>query len=1218
MSSDAAKPGGRGATLAGLLAVSIALFLALSAASASAAPYVFQAAQTEALSAGVPGGTFSDPFGLTFDAAGNLYVADTHGDAGESIVDKFDDENIFTAQLGHEALSSVYNRSVAVNDETGHIYVGDGDFSELFALDAAGNLLSQWTGANTPEPHSFGAGCCFLHVAVDNSGSSAAGDVYVQTSGSGQVAAGGDQVYVFKPQNGDLEEGEFLRKLTSPEGFEFEGLEGLAVDQATGEIYVADQGHKVVDRFSPSGVYLGQITGPSPTEPFDEPVAVATDGIDGDIYVIDQRSKYIGPHEQETVFEFSSTGALLNRITETEVNQPLIGPTGVSVQESGPDAGAVYVADPGKPAVDVFAEEPPAAPLIEAEGVRQLGESTATFVGEIDPQGAPTEYRFEYGPCSSSTSCALSPYSASVPIPDASLGFEDFTSYPVAPQRVGGLLGATTYHFRLVAHNAEGEIPGEERMFTTAGASGVFVLPDGRRWELVSPTDKGAAKLNGAGETGVVEAAANGSAVSYLANAPTESSPAGGAGSVQVLSTRGPDGWGSRDLATPHLTAPGERSGIGPEYRFFSRELTSAVVQPFGRFTPAISPVASEQTPYLAALNGCSGECFTPLVTGKAGFANVPQGTVFGEEQLCEENNGIGGKPTTICGPEFEGATPDAAHVVLRSAAPLEPGLPRGELYEWTSGQLTLLSVLPKNEGGHELPAPTGPGPGEQPLLGSQFGIATGTARRAISSNGSRVFWELDGALYMRDTAKGESLQIDARESGCSEPQCQSGGGRFQIASVDGSRVFFTDTRRLTADSGGAQGQPDLYECRIVEVEGTLSCDLTDLTPLAGGESADIQGDVLGASEDGTSIYFVADSTLGGIAGAKPGTCENNGESAPQAVGASCNLYLQRADQPTRLVATLSGGDAKLWTQKGEFQQSRVSPNGRWLAFLSSTDLTGYDNRDAVSNQPDAEVYLYSADSTVLTCASCDPSGARPIGVEYRKLESGQSEVLPAVREEWERSGWVAALLPHTAAFTLNKPNYQPRYLDDSGRLFFNGLDALVPQDTNATGDVYQYEQPGVGGCTTASSTFHQGSGGCVDLISSGTSPETSAFLDASESGNDVFFFTGARLTPNDVDSAQDVYDAHVCTAEVPCLPEPTPPATPCSGEACQATAAPPAEVAPSSQTFTGPGNAVTCRKNQVKKAGKCIKKHQKKKHKKKKGKSSGKRKGAKKHTQGK
>jgi len=72
-----------------------------------------------------------------------------------------------------------------------------------------------------------------------------------------------------------------------------------------------------------------------------------------------------------------------------------------------------------------------------------------------------------------------------------------------------------------------------------------------------------------------------------------------------------------------------------------------------------------------------------------------------------------------------------------------------------------------------------------------------------------------------------------------------------------------------------------------------------------------------------------------------------------------------------------------------------------------------------------------------------------------------------------------------------------------------------------------------------------------------------------------VFFLTGERLVRKDVDSAYDVYDAHLCTGESPCAEESTP-APPCnSPESCRAAPTPQPEGfgAPASATFKGPGN---------------------------------------------
>jgi hypothetical protein len=117
-----------------------------------------------------------------------------------------------------------------------------------------------------------------------------------------------------------------------------------------------------------------------------------------------------------------------------------------------------------------------------------------------------------------------------------------------------------------------------------------------------------------------------------------------------------------------------------------------------------------------------------------------------------------------------------------------------------------------------------------------------------------------------------------------------------------------------------------------------------------------------------------------------------------------------------------------------------------------------------------------------------------------------------------------------------------------------------------------------VGGCEDGSGSFVGASGGCVGLISSGGSQEESAFLDASENGDDVFFLTGSGLVTQDFDGALDVYDAHVCSAGSPCVPvAPVAPPVCSTGDSCKAAPSPQPEIfgEPSSETFSGAGNVV-------------------------------------------
>ena len=179
---------------------------------------------------------------------------------------------------------------------------------------------------------------------------------------------------------------------------------------------------------------------------------------------------------------------------------------------------------------------------------------------------------------------------------------------------------------------------------------------------------------------------------------------------------------------------------------------------------------------------------------------------------------------------------------------------------------------------------------------------------------------------------------------------------------------------------------------------------------------------------------------------------------------------------------------------------------------------------------------------------------------------------------------WFAANIPGWTPESLGRAVYQSRYLSDSGRLFFNSSDALVPADVNGKEDVYEYEPVGVGSCQapgygqSASNVFIEGIDGCVALVSAGTSSEESAFMDASESGGDVFFLTLSRLASQDVDTSLDIYDAHECTAAVPCAPSPVAAPPPCAtADSCKPAPAPQPAIfgAPASETFTGSGNVV-------------------------------------------
>jgi len=1113
---------------------------------------------------------------------------------------------------------------VAVDESNGDLVVSDGSVVDVFEPTVFDQyeFVRQLTG--TPSGL-FGS---INGVAVDGGGGEGSGDIYVAQGSEEDQFSGA---------------GAYLGRLTGtpagafPNNVAGGSVNSVAVDPSSHQVYVG-----VYKSIPGKGEYEGsvEVFGPNVVVPdvaITEPVSELTPTS----VTLRGTVNPVGAGEATCTFEYGTTTAYG---TEAECTGPGSkthpvpnGNAAVPVEavipagKLQPDTTYYYhldavnadrVTNTGEGPEDVGQFTTP-GPGIEEQSAAAVTSSSATLNATIDPHngpssashGAPESYYFQYSTAPTAgceatpSSCADLPIAPGVSLPIGESGLQ-------VSQHVQGLAAATVYHYRVVV---VGEIAGRiesfdgpDATFTTQPTGGAFALPDGRQWELVSPPDKHGALVLPIEESGVVQAAVGGSAFTYLTDGSPELQPRGISSHVQVLSTRGSGGWSSQDIDTPHNYQAGIALANGYEYRFFSPDLSQALVEPTGLFTPLSNNGVSEEVPPEAAERAedvrsdftCQATpvtCYTPLVTPANTLAGVRIGGQSGGAELHAAEHGA---------VRFAGATPDLSHVVLASSvvltseAPLTlPGLPlHNALYEWSGGQLQLVSVLPPGEGGAGVQG--------------TFGVTCDEcleARNAISGDGSRVVWSTPSSgsvenLYMRDTVRKETVRIG--EVGVY--------ATFKDASSDDSKVFFTQQGNTNLNGGAVGG--DLYVFEVTSAaDEPLTGKVTRLT-----ENAEVQGTVIGASEDGSYVYFAANGVLGDGAqrGATSGDCEGGTRSAEESQ--TCNLYVDHYSGSTweapAFIATLSGGDNPDWDHGEAFNlrrlTARVSPDGHWLAFMSQRSLTGYDNTDvneATGKHADEEVYLYDAVERKLVCASCNPTGARPHGEEYEKLESQNGGVVGGV-DVWESTAWLAANVPGWIGYEGYGALYQPRYLSDRGRLFFNSDDALVPQDVNGTWDVYEYEPPGNGEappsdtCTTESSTYSSRSAGCVNLISLGESAEESAFLDASENGDDVFFLTTSRLSSQDIDNDYDVYDAHVCGAEgVACTTSLEPP-PPCTTEAsCKPSPEPQPGIygLPSSATFSGPGNlapplptvvkkvtkkTVKCKKPKKLSHGKCVK----------------------------
>ena len=853
---------------------------------------------------------------------------------------------------------------------------------------------------------------------------------------------------------------------------------------------------------------------------------------------------------------FGDTGAVVQTLGAGVFSEGM----GVAVDSK---TGDVFVVDGAGDKIDVFVPEPASRPMVEDVSVESVTPQEVQLSARVNPEGADTHYYFQYG----TVDCADEPAGCTdvpaAPGEDLGGGF----GAQETSTTLQGLMPGSIYYYRVVAGNSLGQGEGEQTVetFETLPSS-QGLLADARAWELVSPAEKDGASIEPlAREGSVIQASPDGEAITYIANGPVVAEPGGNRAlePTQVLSTRTSSGWGAEDMVTPHERGEGLKLGEAGEYRFFSEDLALGLVQTPAASTaepleaPPLAPESGEKTLYVRDNPGlvpqASEEEAYAAARANSGFLAPGYAPLVSAAQVTAESKP--GEKTRFGGQlAFVDGTPDLAHAVFESGVPLLAGSAPGLYESETGGGFGLVSVLPNG-----LPAGTGEVGGE-PELGDE-----GTnVRGAVSSDGSRVIFSSTGIeepyeiaeyhrLYLRDTLTGQTLQLNAAQ-GLGEPVGEESEVGFQAATPDGSRVFFTDTAPLTPEADqrpvfAANDNPgDLYECEILETAGKLSCRLKDLTPNPAGGSADILNMILGTSENGEQVYFVANGVL--APGAKPGDCTHIAQET-QSASASCNLYVWENGTIT-FITSLSNEDSGDWGGlKGPGKEgghveprpdladltARVSPNGEYLAFMSQQPLTGYDNTDATDpSVRDQEVYLYQASTRQLTCVSCNQDGASSGVLDTPFAGEGLGLVVDR-RGDW-LGQYLAGSLPGWTPLGLKGATHQPRYLTDSGRLFFNSPDQLVPQASNGKEDVYEYEPNHIGSCTQTE--------GCLSLISSGTAQQESAFVEASENGDSAFFVTAQPLVAADQDTNYDLYDARVCTTTSPCVTNETSSQRPC------------------------------------------------------------------------
>jgi hypothetical protein len=805
----------------------------------------------------------------------------------------------------------------------------------------------------------------------------------------------------------------------------------------------------------------------------------------------------------------------------------------------------------------------PDVPIVSTGSATGIGDAAATLHGSVDPNGATVgDCYFEYG-----TSSAYGAVAACSPSAGELGAGEEAIAVSAL---IEGLEAGTEYHYRLVAENIGGEAPGSDQSFSTTGEAACgnvdrqieqgiesVLLPVCMALEMVSPPQK-------AGQPAEEPAvAAGGDRVKFHTLA-TPGEPGGllGADGEDYVATRGDHGWISAPTAAPGgqfvqgWTPTGEAWSYAPD---------------FSSWFKILSTQAELNTGASRAYRGSLSGFFAPL-------------SPLLEPRVVTDPFSVVARST------FHGASADHSHLYFRPGGGINdvstaylPGDPEPNPGTGSSRaeQNTYVAHLDKvGKPSLELLVRDRFGKLWGGNCGAHLGGAEGVkfttdaingnrTQGAVSTDGTKVFFSARAAqpaggscstinklriLERLETDQGIYIApLFGSECSREAPACDltDGDDRFQGASVDGKRVYFTTNRQLTdsdLDSGsgcsrttGAVGC-DLYLYDAELPPGQRLVQVSAGEDVAGKHDAGIEAKVYNGvaaiSGDGSHVYFAAQGVLTNNASPEGRLASEFSATTPKFY-----LYQRDATYPDGRIVFIGplhagdggngSGSSGLWGSSSGTFTNRAYPvpalgkdsdgrevggDGHVLAFQSNSALTADDTDGA-----QRDIFRYDAASHELDRISKAAVGGEDNGPHISTVLVWSNTI---GTDFAEMGRWVS---------------------EDGKTIVFKAGDGLMPGDLNGVTDSYVWRNgrpfrlPGT--------------------------PETGEFTGEpvlSHDGDTVAFQSFDQLLPEDGDINLDVYVARVgggfksFVPEPPCQPDESLPGPHCPKPEPQAPGDPP------------------------------------------------------------
>jgi serine/threonine protein kinase, bacterial len=288
---------------------------------------------------------FNHPFGLAFDAAGNLFIADQ----GNVVIRKMTPATLVSTFAGSPGISgsangldtaTFFKPFGVATDVSGNVYVADAGNNKIRKISPAG-VVSNFAGtgnagsADGTDTATFNSP---LGVALDKSG-----NVYVADNGNNlirKISPAGVVSTLAGTTIAGADNG-------AGKAATFNSPESLAVD-AAGNVYVADYGNNLIRKITPAGTVstlagsgtAGSANGTGMAASFNSPFGIAVDAA-GNVYVADSGNNLIRKITASgTVSTFAGNGVKgANDAAGTAAS--FNTPAGIAIDA----AGNLYVAD---------------------------------------------------------------------------------------------------------------------------------------------------------------------------------------------------------------------------------------------------------------------------------------------------------------------------------------------------------------------------------------------------------------------------------------------------------------------------------------------------------------------------------------------------------------------------------------------------------------------------------------------------------------------------------------------------------------------------------------------------------------------------------------------------------------------------------------------------------------------------------------------------------